>query len=451
MHPLDSMMAQDSLHDRTLHGRAVVHLFLMLLGVVAVHAFLYAFAGSRPPMQNVRWWQAIAGLMDAHGFFNVWTPYPPVFPTLFYAAHRVLPASSIGTAWQIFNIALVLGQAALVFAIGRKIVPGSPAASLKVSALAAFAYLVAMWQPRSAVLLGPWMDQFDYLPTLLLLLGLLLLLNGRDLPSAIVCGIGVMTKLFPGVLLLAALPYLGLKRGVRYAATALATCLIITTPFLIANSKAFTSTYRWSASRPAWESVWAYAFPAYDDREPLSNVPETLSPELAAGKFARPYDPRADRVEQYRAQTEKWDPANQVTVALQVVAMAAMALVMGRRRTPTGLCRGVLLLVLAFLFFSKGFSSYFLVWLAPLLCLVYPGAGGFGFSAALILLGNVELIGLRGQLAQIYGNPDAINYYTKLGPPGFLFWGAIFVRQGILAAIVAHQIHRLWNNREIRL
>ena len=437
--------------EHALQGRAIVHLFLMLLGVVAVHAFLYAFAGSRPPMQNVRWWQAIAGLMDAHGFFNVWTPYPPVFPALFYGAHRILPAGWMQPAWQVFNIALVLGQAALVFAICRRIVPGSPTASRKVSAVAAFAWIVAMWQPRSAVLLGPWMDQFDYLPTFLLLLGLLLLLNGRDLPSAIVCGLGVMTKLFPGVLLLAALPYLGLKRGARYAAVTIAVCVIIAVPFLAANSRAFMSTYRWSASRPAWESVWAWAFPPYGNREPIANLPETLNPTLVEARFAQPYDPQNDPIAQYRTASERWDPVNHVTIPLQLAALAAVALLMGRRRTPTGLCRGVLLLVLVFLFFSKGFSSYFIVWLAPLLCLAYPGAGGFALSALLILLGNTELIGLRGQLAQLAGNAEAIQYYTKLGPPGFLFWGSIFARQAILAAVTVHQINRLWKNREIAL
>ncbi|HUW34501.1 MAG TPA: hypothetical protein VM223_23080 [Planctomycetota bacterium] len=106
-------------------------------------------------------------------------------------------------------------------------------------------------------------------------------------------------------------------------------------------------------------------------------------------------------------------------------------------------------MLIGFLLCSKGFSTYFIVWIVPLLCIAYPGAGGFALSAALVLLGNVELLGYMGRFYQGLGNRDAVIFFTKLGPPGFQFWGAIFIRHIILMAVAVHQLHRLWNNREI--
>ena len=161
-------------------GRISLHLALIAAGVVGMHLFLWAFADRRPGMQNVQWWQAIANLMHARGFFNVWTPYPPVFPAIFHLASSMLPAGTIRIAWQTCNILLLIGQAALIFVLVRRLLPGGTESPVKVSLLAVLAYVAAMWQPRSMVLLGPWMDQFDYLPAFLMLLGVFLLVrSGR--------------------------------------------------------------------------------------------------------------------------------------------------------------------------------------------------------------------------------------------------------------------------------
>lgn len=95
-------------------------------------------------------------------------------------------------------------------------------------------------------------------------------------------------------------------------------------------------------------------------------------------------------------------------------------------RSPCGLARGTLLAVLVLLLFSKGFSSYYFVWLVPLLFLVYPALAAFGLSALLLVVANAELI-----------DPPALPFY----------WHAIFVRHAILLCLAAAQVRNLWKAR----
>ncbi|HUW32307.1 MAG TPA: hypothetical protein VM223_11910, partial [Planctomycetota bacterium] len=345
-------------------GRISLHLALIAAGVVGMHLFLWAFADRRPGMQNVQWWQAIANLMHARGFFNVWTPYPPVFPAIFHLASSMLPAGTIRIAWQTCNILLLIGQAALIFVLVRRLLSDGTESPVKVSLLAVLAYVAAMWQPRSMVLLGPWMDQFDYLPAFLMLLGVFLLVrsgrtqgsplrtqnpthaDGRtqgsplrqqatwqETASAVMCGIGIMTKLFPGFLVLAAWPLLGWRRGLRYAGIALAVCVVLALPSAIANREMFISPVRYTSNRPAWESVWAYAFPAFGSRDPLLAMPPAPHPKLAGEIFTKPY--RAENDPQLLSFASVWgprrtfDPTN--LIALPLLAGILAAVIVGIR------------------------------------------------------------------------------------------------------------------------
>jgi len=432
------------------HKRTTIHLVLILAGSIATLAFLRVFAGGRPPMLNVEWWNALAAAMAKHGFFNVWTPYPPVFPALFYGLSGVVPQSAILPIWKTANACLLLGQALLVFAIVRRCSFQNKQRALHAALLASFAFLVVMFQPNSRLLLGPWMDQFDYLPTLLMLLGLFLLINKSGTASALVCGIGIMTKVFPVILVPAAFAALGWKRGLQYAAVAAVVCVIIAAPFFIANGEMFLSTYRWSADRIPWESVWAYAFPGRGIREPLANLPQAANPELIEQQFAVAYHPPDPGVEGDHAPGRSvW--VNYLTAGLTAigVVLTAAFVARGKKITPHRLCRGALVMVLLLLIFSKGFSSYFIVWAAPLVCIAYPGAGGFALCALMLLLGNTELMGITARSAEVFGNRDALEQFTRLGSPYVLFWRSIVYREALLVVIAGHQIIRLWRSREV--
>ena len=84
-----------------------------------------------------------------------------------------------------------------------------------------------------------------------------------------------------------------------------------------------------------------------------------------------------------------------------------------------------------------------------MVCIAYPGAVGFLICGALILLGNIELIGLRGHVFS--SDADTLGFYSRLGPPTLLFWGSIIAREFVLLLVAWHQMFRLWTNREIRI
>jgi len=240
-------------------------------------------------------------------------------------------------------------------------------------------------------------------------------------------------------------------------------CAAIAAPFLAADSDAFLSTWRWSADRIPWESTWAWMFPGHGTRYPVANLPEIRSPQLIEQQFAQPY-PTGDEAE------PRGNSVNLITVALGTAAtlVAGFFLARARRRNLDFLAdagaatRMTLVFLLILMVFSKGFSSYFLVWAAPLICAACPGAGGFALCGLLVVLGNTELLGILADNATIAaaranfeGNSenlryfnDCLKFYTRLGSPYVLFWRSIWFRWLMLAAVAGYQMNGLLRNRE---
>lgn len=416
----------------------IIHAALIAAGVAAVEVVLAVLAGGRPEMVHLLWWREVAEVQAEHGFFNVWTPYPPVFPTLFYVATRIIPADYLETAWLGANFLLMLISALLVFVIAWIITPGERDARLSRGLLAGLAFLMVLWRLAGFVLLGPWLDHFDYLPALLLLLGFLLLILRYEKTSAIVCGIGVMTKIFPFVLVLAAPAVLGFRRSLKYAAIAAATCVAIAAPFAIANWGMFASTWRFAFNRAAWESIWAYLMPAVGIKDPLFNMRAILDPAILAETFHMQYHGGVIN-----------NIATFVTVPLMLALPAGTAFLLARRPNhPRETARGVLLMLAIVLLFSKGFSLHFIVWIIPLICIVYTPAAAFALCAGLVLLSNVTAAGFIARNAEMYGPREAVERFAILGPPYFVSWFSIFLRQAVLLIIACQQTQRLLDSRE---
>jgi len=416
----------------------IIHAAIIAAGVAVVEAVLAVLAGGRPDMLHLLWWREVAEVQAEHGFFNVWTPYPPVFPTLFYVATRIIPADYLETVWIGVNFLLMLASALLVFLIAWILTPGERDARLSRGLLAGLVFLMVLWRQSGFVLLGPWLDHFDYLPMLLLLLGFLLLILRYEKASAIVCGIGVMTKIFPFVLVLAAPAVLGVKRSLKYAAIAAATCVVIAAPFAIANWEMFASTWQFAINRPAWESIWAYLMPAVGIKDPLLNMRAILDPAIFAEAFHMQYHGGVIN-----------NIATYVTLPFMLALPAGAAFLLARRPNhPRETARGVLLMLAIVMLFAKGFSLHFIVWIIPLICVVYPPAAAFGLCAALVVLGNITAAGFIARNAQVYGPSEAVERFAILGPPYFVSWFSIFMRQAVLLIIGIQQTERLLNSRE---
>lgn len=453
---------------------AILGLFLL------VQFVLGAMGIQRGVRANIWWWTALSTLAAERGFFNVWTPYPPLFTLLHYglvkgfggptdllaryffegdrgpeavAAYEVTLASMKGI-WACFQAAFLAGHAALVYALAR--------AGLRPreATLSAVAFVLFNLSWCSQIVIGVTCDQFDYIPSFFFLLGLLWLSRGRVEASALAAAAGVLTKIYPGLLI--PLAWASLKtarRGALYTGVCAGACLIAVTPFLRVNPDIFMATYQWSASRPGWESVWSYDS-AQPERKPFPPMPV---PAAMVGLFDSPVPNvvlvlddgqslpgrevreqaghvtlefwNGERIEVERRrvkavlQPRSVERKDRMLMAATLAALLAAAWFFRRAiRCPSGLLRGALLFVLILLFFSKGVSSYFLLWFFPLLFVVYRPLAACGLFSLFLVAGNLEFVGGLKELP----------YY----------WPSIFLRQVLFAALAADQAIALYRLTE---
>ncbi|MBI5480353.1 MAG: hypothetical protein HY906_15930 [Deltaproteobacteria bacterium] len=412
-----------------------------LVGLVAVIGLWAALQGTivlctrgtaRPSVTNVDWWVALSTLHVKRGFFEVWTPYPPVFPALhyavvgaaargrvdalhayFFAGDRSRPAVRaawitvpfVHDLWGLANLALM---AAIALAVARlaRAVGGGP------GWLAGSAWALLQVAPFGLVRIGPWFDQFDYLPALLLLLGLGWLGAARPVRAGVATAIGVLTKAFPGVLIPMGLAALGRARALSFCAAGAITAAVLVAPFLLARPAVFTSTYRWSADRGGWESVWI----APERRMPPMPMPPAMG-QLFGQPLPQAEVRAADGVANRQPGPRSRPPLRERLVSLAGLAAIVLAAVLLRRGfgTPAGLARGTLLCLTLLLFFSTGVSSYYFVWLLPLLFVVHRPVTAAALSAAFLLAANLELVGY----------PALPWYWWSLGARQLLFLGVI--------------------------
>lgn len=337
----------------------VSQLVIMVVVFIFLQKLLGAFARADHTYGNVRWYFDVGAAMHERGFFNVWTPYPPVFPGLLYMLSAFQrEVQGFINLWKILNLVGLALIAHLVF----KILRGAGGQRALPAALG-FALINATWASRMTI--GLYMDQFDYLPILLMLLSLYLLERRMLTLSAATCAAGFMTKVFPGAVLLIALFALEKKRKITYLIVFAAVCAAILIPYLARDTEPLVSWYNFTASRDGWETVWHY---------PRVKFPPIPDPNLLVEPFrsdARPY---------------AW------LTWLGALSMLGYMLwqYKGGPRGGASLPRQTLCLLLLFLIFSKGVSSYFVFWIFPLLFICHGPLLAFILCCVFILVANTE-------------------------------------------------------------
>src|SRR5689334_4072957 len=133
-------------------------------------------------------------------YLSYWSEYPPVFPLVIVGVYRLVgffgSAPSSATFSQILHGVLLgfdLGNLLLIYALARRIYGAT------IGLRSAWVY---------ATLFAPifvWLGWFDPMPIFWMLLSIWLLAR-RNLASAgFACGIGIVTKIFPGFVVLVAI------------------------------------------------------------------------------------------------------------------------------------------------------------------------------------------------------------------------------------------------------
>ncbi|MHB0874828.1 MAG: glycosyltransferase 87 family protein [Anaerolineae bacterium] len=301
------------------------------------------------------------GLLSYRGLYpyvHYWVEYPPVVPWLALLVFRLTAWLPRGDVWGLpdlwFRLAMAgisalasTGILVLVYRLGRLCWRSD-----RLALRGALTYGLA-FVPLFVVL-----GHMDVLPLFLLLLSLDLTLRQRSWAGGVVAGIGVLTKLYPGVVVLAALRVKGRWRWLAGGAAAIAVGLA---PFAVVSPQYLLASGRAMLSRRPWETVWAllqgyYSYGTLDgDRFDAAAVQQGGSPGL-------PY-------------------------LLCLVAVAALTLYLFWRTRQSTNRRDIVAVigfaVAAMLLVYSGYSPQFAVWLVPFVAILLPHRRGAFYLTAL--------------------------------------------------------------------
>jgi len=371
----------------------------LLVGLVLVVQLVYFSSSNRflanTDMENVRWWFQLGQVMDVNGFFKTWTPYPPVFPMVYYTfIHQMgrLSFEDVRTMWQLMNVICLATSGYLVYLILMRTKRSATVAALG----AGFFVFTLVASLRSTFQLSFLNDQFEYFPMVILFAGILLLLDRRWFWVGIVAGVGLLTKIYPGVLLLVVLAVIRDWESVkRLAAGFLIALAVILLPYAVKGTTTLTSMVAFTLSRDGWES--AYTYPDHK-----------FAPIPKPDTFASPFTDESHLQLRYRL----------LLPLFVLLAMVATAIARYRRMSLEAAPHLTLGLVALFLFLSKGFSSYFVLWVIPLTFVAYSFEIATIWSLALLLASNLVF---------------TESYFT-----------AVFLRQALVGGLVIDQFWRIF-------
>ena len=363
---------------------------LLLLALFAAFrfgaVFLFRPGGFVADFSDFYYYRLYASLSDSglYPFINIWSPYPPIFPWLLVAAHRL---SLLLPLWQepMLFFELILGGVLALADCGSLVLVYALSGGRRAhrQAMRSAIFYALLFAPAYVAL-----AHFDGLAVVALLLGLWLLLRGRPALAGAASGIGFMTKLLPLSLLPVAarlawpdLPHwrrlrqrplpapdwrllLGAIAGFGVAVAAIAS------PFVaLGKGRLLLAPLDIERIRPPWQTVWAI-----------------LDGHWGFG--AAPGDVR-DLSVLSRPSFQGHVPYALLSGLLLALLLGFWLLPADWRERRTAIAYLGLSLTLLFIF-SKGWSPQYIVWLLPFLAMLWPDWRGATLAIALTGINFVE-------------------------------------------------------------
>lgn len=310
-----------------------------------------------PYHSEYRFWWEMMELFGRQGYFpyvHYWSEYPPVMPWLVTGIYQFSQWGLDGLAaracfyllYGLLLIAAEVGVLVILYHLAKRL--SQPAAEQGVTLFAVGFLPVYLWS-------GWW----DYLPLFLLLAAWVLLISGRDKFSAALIGIGMLTKMFPVLLLpLAVCMRPTWRRKIIYASVVMITAILIVLPLGVANPPMTAASFQNIATRPSWETIWAL-FDGYYSYGTVAPLEQRLNPASSQA-----------------ASHGSQIPWKMVTLLFGFLFAALYLFLWIKSHRQAGepriLTVALTLSIGLLLLYSKGYSPQYLIWITPFLVVLYP-------------------------------------------------------------------------------
>ena len=298
-------------------------------------------------------------------FFNYWVEFPPVFSFLSAVLVRLSGGQAHVYDYLLFFVLAMAdcGSLYLFARLSTRLHPLSGALARSGMYLLALTVLAYGW----------W--YFDPLAIFFMLLGITLLLDNRPVSAGLAIAAGILTKLFPGLVLLLAWRRWPLKRLVVLASASLLPALLVWGALWALTPRYTLASLQSQASKGSWETVWAML----DGNFMTGNFGDEvvrLDPSAAARPVGNP------------PLVSPW---------LLLVIFAGLGLLCIWKIQPEGGPRGEVqsLAILGFgwvlfLLWSPGWSPQWVLFLLPLILLILPQRMAVLFALMLVLVNLLE-------------------------------------------------------------
>jgi hypothetical protein len=298
-------------------------------------------------------------------FFDYWVEFPPVFSFLSALLVRLSSGQQHVYDYLLFFI-LTLADCGSLYLFARL---GTRLHALPGALVRTGLYLLAL----VSLAYGWW--YFDPLAVFCMLLGISLLLDNRPVTAGLAVAAGILTKLFPGLVLVMVWRRWSLKRIVVLAAASLLPALVVWGALWAFSPRFTLASLQSQASKGSWETVWAMLDGNYLTGN-FGDEVERLDPAAAARPIGNP------------PLVSPW---------LRLVIFAGLGLLAIWKIRPLNGTRGDLqsLALLGFtwalfLLWSPGWSPQWVLFLLPLILLILPERMAVLFGLMLVLVNLLE-------------------------------------------------------------
>jgi len=328
----------------------------------------------------------LTGYSDLHHFYELarlpglpfihyWVEFPPVFPfvaKLMFLLSSGRESTFATMAAMVFSLALaasVFCFSKLDLLVNQREAPGA-ATFVFAAILAGLPY-------------GWWF--FDPLALLAMLWGVWLILKDRSAAGGIVLGLGALVKWFPLLALVVAWRGRSTKRAIMASASALAVILIVLGGLYLTAPEMTAASLRSQLSKGSWETVWAL-----------------VDGNMGTGNFG----PESERADPQLAAQPMGNPGRMPSW-LTLIPFAGLGLVALVKIPRGGAREHVAFLGVTwalFLLWSPGWSPQWVLYLLPLMLLVFPLSRGVLLSLALAIVSLLEwpILLSRGDFESLY-------------------------------------------------